>query len=125
MPELRVTAHLPAVVLAAAVVAGLATSLPARGGDGSGTVIEVWGRVAGDHTKGPPDRDRRVIVDLGGCKQEVRSGRDDQLGADRTYRGVRLATILSKAGPRKGDLLLLRFANGMLVPVPNDVAVLE
>lgn len=121
MPDFRP----PSVALLALVGLGLVLSAPARGGEATGTVIEVWGRVAGDHSRGPPGRDRRVIVDLAGCKREVRKGRDDQLDAERTYRGVRLATILAQAGPRKGDLLLFRFANGMVVPVPNEAAVLD
>ncbi len=59
-------------------------------------------------------------------KQRVRSMTDSQVGGERTYRGVDLDYVLRRSGHRTGDTLLLRFVNGMVVPVPRaELKVLD
>jgi mono/diheme cytochrome c family protein len=86
----------------------------------AGEGIEVWTRADGNHSLGkkPTPLGRKTVV-LKDMKQSVRTMTDSQVGGERTYKGVSLDHLLRRSGRRTGDLLLLRFVNGMIVQVPR------
>ena len=95
----------------------LALATPALA-EGEG--VEVWTRADGNYSLGakPSGLGRKTVM-LKDMKQRERVMNDSQVGGERTYRGVSLGYVLRRSGHRTGDLLLLRFLNGMVVPVPR------
>lgn len=99
------------------IVAALLVSAPAAA---AGEGVEVWTRADGNYSLGskPSGLGRKTVI-LATMKQRERTMVDAQVGGERTYRGVSLAYVLRRSGHRTGDLLLLRFFNGMIIPVPR------
>jgi len=101
-------------ILALGLTALSASTLAA----GDAPVVEVFVRPPGTHgTGGDVTPAKRTRVDLSTLPSTTIELMDVQVEARRTYRGVRVSSILKKAALSSGDRALLHFANGMLVPI--------
>jgi mono/diheme cytochrome c family protein len=84
-----------------------------------GAEIELWVRGEGKPKDGEvrPERSSHVDIDKLAPMDMVRF--DAQYGQAHSFRGVVLATLLSRFAPAAAlDLAILHFANGMAVPLP-------
>jgi hypothetical protein len=85
------------------------------------TVLEIFTRTAGTHgTGGDAPPPKRTRIDVATLTPVVVEMNDVQAETKRTFRGVRLSTVLAKAGVAVGDRALLHFENGMVIPVSLD-----
>ncbi len=89
------------------------------------TVIEVWTRAPGDHSAGGVQKLHRARVDVRSLKPTEKKLFDLQYQKKLGMKVVPLRAVLDKADTRRGDTLLLHFENGMIIPLPNDPAVLD
>jgi mono/diheme cytochrome c family protein len=102
----------PAWTAPVAVIILLLTPAGARGADGEGRYIELWTGVGQSRTL-------LERVDLDALPlREVRV-RDPQYGAEVRARAIALAEVWGRAAvPSQADLALLRFDNGLQIPLP-------
>ena len=82
--------------------------------------LPVWIRPAGHHVENPAlGRERLVQISPGALPLVEIQRTDPHQGTIERYKGFHLATLLERyAPPRSVDVALLRFSNGMIVPVP-------
>jgi hypothetical protein len=114
LPRRHDSARRLSSVLALALLA-----IPADAKDPS--VLEVFTRTAGTHgTGGDAPPPKRARIDIAALPPIVVEMNDVQAETKRTYRGVRLSTVLAKANVKGGDRALLHFENGMVIPVSLD-----
>lgn len=85
------------------------------------TNLEVWVRTAGTYGTGsiePPKTAPKILV-LDKLPQQKGQRNDAQYGNPAYYRGVLLRDVIAQYAPQPQlDLMLLRFRNGMIVPLP-------
>lgn len=95
----------------------IATAAPAA----AQTNIEVWVRTAGSYGTGSvePAKTAPKTVSIDKLPQKQLQRSDAQYGKTAYYRGVLLRDVIAQYNPPANiDLLLLRFRNGMIVPLP-------
>ncbi len=82
--------------------------------------LPVWIRPAGNHVESPTlGRERLVLIAPGAMPLVELQRTDPHQGTTERYKGFHLATLLERYAPPKSvDLALLRFANGVIIPVP-------
>jgi mono/diheme cytochrome c family protein len=106
---------------ALAAPAATASERPAK------VVVESWVRPPGDAAALEAGTFPRLKIELGSLALTEGRRFDAQYGKYGWYRGVSLSTLLARLHPPSAvDLALLRFANGMVVPIPlRDQRVLD
>lgn len=87
----------------------------------AGNAVEVWVRTPGSYGSGniePPKTAAKTFA-LDKLPQRSAQRTDPQYGSTAHYRGVLLSEVIARyAPPAQVDLALLRFSNGMVVPLP-------
>jgi len=84
----------------------------------------IWTRKNGVYAENEnPDKLKPKTYNLKKLKKTTVKLFDIQYGAEKNYRGFWLDTLIAKyPAPPSGDLILLHFANGMIIPLPADPA---
>ena len=103
--------------ISASIALLIATAVPAA----AQTSIEVWVRTAGSYGTGSvePAKTAPKTVPIDKLPQKQLQRSDVQYGKTAYYRGVLLRDVIAQYNPPANvDLLLLRFRNGMVVPLP-------
>jgi mono/diheme cytochrome c family protein len=109
------------------LLVGLFLLFAAAPAGASPNTLDLWVRQAGSYGAGnDPGRLQARKLDLDQLQQQEVKHLDVQYEGAFRYRGVPLSAVLATYAPPKGvDLALLRFKNGMIVPLPfRDAAVM-
>lgn len=107
-------------LLGAGLGLSLALGAGLAGAAAPGTSVDLWVRRPGSYGVGAdPGRDGARSIDLAAAQQQQVRHADAQYEGTFNYRGVPLRALIAQyAPPAKLDLALLRFKNGMIVPLP-------
>lgn len=112
--------HTTALMHRVLVLLSLIWAAPASAAEPA--AIEIWERPAGQYAYNDgPSPTAVVTVDRKALKLVESKRQDAQYGRALNYRGIELAKLITQAKPSAAvDLALLRFRNGMMIPVRLD-----
>lgn len=89
-----------------------------------GRYVELWTRAPGNYARGgDPGREKVKRLDLGEQTLTSVKKKDVQYGQVRSYKGLSLAAVIESYAPASAiDMVILHFANGVLIPLPRAAA---
>jgi hypothetical protein len=90
----------------------------------AGRTIELWTRAPGNYARGAdPGREKLKQLDLDQQTLTSVKKKDVQYGETRSFKGLSLASVLASYDPPATlDMVILHFANGVLIPLPRSEA---
>jgi mono/diheme cytochrome c family protein len=116
-------------VLAIALSSGLVSTVAFAANEGAPSIevraIEVWSRPAG--ATGDDEPTRQTPLPISSFRMRTFERTDVQYDKKVAFKGFPLTDVLERAKPpASADLALLRFSNGMVIPLPfRDAAAMK